>query len=35
MMKKALLILLAVVVVFSGYRIFISPPQVKEGTIPV
>ncbi len=33
MMKKALLIVLTVVVVFSGYWIFVSQPQIKEGTI--
>ena len=34
MMKKTLLILITVVVLFSGYRIFVSPPQIKEGSIP-
>ena len=34
MMKKTLLFLLVVVILFSGYRIFVSPPQVKEGSIP-
>ena len=34
MMKKTLLILLTVGVLFSGYRIFVSQSQVKEGTIP-
>jgi len=33
-MKKTLLILFTVVVLFSVYRIFVSPPQVKEGSIP-
>ena len=33
-MKKTLLILITVVVLFSGYRIFVSPPQIKEGSIP-
>ena len=33
MMKKTLLILITVVFLFSGYRIFVSP-QVKEGSIP-
>jgi acyl-CoA thioesterase-1 len=34
MMKNSLLILLTVVVLFAGYRIFVAPPQVKEGSIP-
>jgi lysophospholipase L1-like esterase len=34
MMKKALVIFLTVVVLFAGYRIFVAPPQVKEGSIP-
>jgi lysophospholipase L1-like esterase len=34
MMKKTLLILLTAVILFSGYRIFVSPPQVQEGSIP-
>ena len=34
MIRKILLILLTVVVLFSGYRIFVSQSQVKEGTIP-
>jgi acyl-CoA thioesterase I len=33
MMKKALLVLLAAVALFAGYRIFVAPPQVKEGSI--
>ena len=33
-MKKTLLIILTVVVLFSGYRIFVSPGQVNEGSIP-
>jgi acyl-CoA thioesterase-1 len=33
-MKKTLLILFTVVVLFSGYRIFVSPSQVKEESIP-
>ncbi len=33
-MKNSLLILLTVVVLFAGYRIFVAPPQVKEGSIP-
>jgi len=34
MMKKTPLILLVVLIIFSGYRIFVSPRQVKEGPIP-
>jgi len=34
MIRKILFILLTVVVLFSGYRIFVSQSQVKEGTIP-
>ena len=34
MMKKALVIFLTVVVLFAGYRIFVVPPQVNEGSIP-
>ncbi len=34
MIKKALLFFLTAVIVFLGYRIFIAPPQVKEGSIP-
>jgi len=33
-MKKTLLILLTAVVLFSGYRIFVSPPQAQKGPIP-
>jgi lysophospholipase L1-like esterase len=33
-MKKTLLILLTAVVLFSGYRIFVSPPQAQKGHIP-
>ena len=33
-MKKTLLFFLTAVVIFLGYRIFIAPPQVKEGSIP-
>ncbi len=33
-MKKTLLILLTVLILFSGYRIFVAPSQVKEGSIP-
>ena len=33
-MKKALLIFLAAVILFAGYRIFVAPPQVKKGSIP-
>ena len=33
-MKKALLILLPVVVLFVGYRILVAPPQVKKESIP-
>jgi len=34
MIKKALLILFTVVVLILGYRTFVAPPQVKEGSIP-
>ncbi len=33
-MKKILLFFLTAVFVFLGYRIFVAPPQVKEGSIP-
>lgn len=33
-MKKILLYFLVAVILISGYWIFVSPPQVKEGTIP-
>jgi acyl-CoA thioesterase I len=34
MMKKLLLILLTAVILFAGYRIVVTPPQVTEGLIP-
>jgi lysophospholipase L1-like esterase len=34
MMKKALLVLLAAVALFAGYRMVLAPPQVKEGSVP-
>ena len=34
MMKRALLIVLAVIVLYSGYRLFFVPSKVKEGSIP-
>lgn len=34
MMKKLLLILLTAVILFAGYRIVVTPPQVTEGSIP-
>jgi len=34
MMKKILLYFLVAVILISGYWIFVSPPQVKEGIIP-
>jgi lysophospholipase L1-like esterase len=33
-MRKTLLILLTAVILFSGYRLVVAPPQVKEGSIP-
>jgi len=33
-MKRILLYILAAFMLFSGYRIFVSPRQVKEGSIP-
>ncbi|MCP5053177.1 MAG: arylesterase, partial [bacterium] len=33
-MKKTLLVLLTAVIIFLGYRIFVAPPLVKEGSIP-
>jgi acyl-CoA thioesterase I len=32
-MKKTLLIIIVAVILFLGYRIFLAPPQVKEGSI--
>jgi lysophospholipase L1-like esterase len=33
-MKKTLLILLTALILLAVYRIFVAPPQVKEGSIP-
>jgi lysophospholipase L1-like esterase len=33
-MKKSLLILLTALILLAVYRIFVAPPQVKEGSIP-
>ena len=33
MIKKVLLIIFTAVILFAGYRIFIAPPQVKNGSI--
>lgn len=33
-MKKILLIILAAIILFAGYRFFLAPPRVKQGSVP-